>query len=249
MARIRRDKDVHAEDGGWFSSRRHFSFGGYQDPEREGLGPLRVLNDDALVPGAVWPMHPHQDVEAITYVVEGELEHVDSLGGAGRLTAGGVQRMTLGSGAQHAERNGSRDQQLRFLQIWVLPDAPALPPSVERQQHAPEDRADRLLRIVGPASEETPGVVRVHQDAALLVASLSPGTSVTHRVAARRGAYLYVIDGLARLGGEEVSAGDAAETEDPETLEVTAIEPTELAIVDVTLEWAPVGVWATRTES
>src|SRR5262249_21638535 len=116
---IRRDAQIHAEEGGWFQARWHFSFDRYRDPEQMGIGPLRVFNDDRLVAGAEWPMHPHADVEGITYVVEGTFAHADSLGNDGTLLPGGVQRMTLGSGALHSERNGSMTEPMRFLQFWI----------------------------------------------------------------------------------------------------------------------------------
>ncbi|HKE54950.1 MAG TPA: pirin family protein, partial [Actinomycetota bacterium] len=162
MIEIRRDEQIHAEDGGWFKARWHFSFDRYRDPAQMGIGPLRVFNDDRLVPGAEWPMHPHADVEGLTYVVEGTFEHADSLGNGGRLEPGGVQRMTLGSGARHAERNGSVTESMRFLQFWILPDTPSLPPSVEQRQFTREDRLHRLRRIIGPEGGE---VVKVHQNA------------------------------------------------------------------------------------
>src|ERR687888_2186409 len=150
MLRIRRDEQIHREEGGWFLARWHFSFDHYRDPEHDGFGAMRVFNDDRLVPGAVWPMHPHADVEGITYVVEGTFEHADSLGGDGRLLPGAIQRMTLGSGAWHSERNGSKTEPMRFLQFWILPDTASLPPSNEQRQFTKEDRRNRLLEVVSP---------------------------------------------------------------------------------------------------
>jgi redox-sensitive bicupin YhaK (pirin superfamily) len=117
MLEIRRDAEIHEEEGGWFRARWHFSFDHYRDPQQMGIGPLRVFNDDRLVPGADWPMHPHADVEGLTYVLEGTFEHADSLGNGGTLLPGAVQRMTLGSGAHHSERNGSTTEPMRFLQL------------------------------------------------------------------------------------------------------------------------------------
>ena len=134
MLTIRRDKEIHREEGGWFTARWHFSFGHYRDPANDDFGAMRVFNDDRLVPGAIWPMHPHQDVEGLTYVVEGSFRHEDSVGGApGPLPAGAVQRMTLGSGALHSEQNASEDEPMRFIQIWVLPDTAGLEPEVEQK--------------------------------------------------------------------------------------------------------------------
>jgi quercetin 2,3-dioxygenase len=239
---IRRDAQIHAEDGGWFHARWHFSFDRYRDPQQMGIGPLRVFNDDRLAPGAEWPMHPHADVEGITYVVEGTFAHADSLGNDGTLLPGGVQRMTLGSGALHSERNGSTTEPMRFLQFWILPDTPSLTPSVEQRQFTTEERRDRWLPVLGTGGE---GVVTVHQDASAFVASLGPGVSVEHTVEAGRGAYLYVIDGSTALGDDErLGRGDAVKVHGPERVATEATEAAELILVDVPANYRPVGVWA-----
>jgi hypothetical protein len=118
---VRRDREIYAADGGWFRARWHFSFDQYYDPENMGIGTLRVFNHDTLVPGAVWPMHPHRGVEGITYVPAGRFRHDDSLGNGGLLDAGAVQRMTLGSGALHSECNGSETEEVQFIQMWISP--------------------------------------------------------------------------------------------------------------------------------
>jgi hypothetical protein len=241
MLTIRRDRDIHAEEGGWFSARWHFSFGGYRDSEHMGIGPLRVFNDDRLVPGGIWPLHPHRDIEGITYVVEGLFEHADSLGNAGYLEPGAIQRATLGSGMEHSERNGSKDEPMRFLQFWILPDTPNLTPSVEQRQYTRQDRRDRLLRVLGPEGGE---VVKVHQDASASIASLSPGTEVSHELGEGRAAYVYLIAGGATFDGEAVATGDAAIVRDQKALRIRAREDSELILVDVPLRWRPVGVWA-----
>ena len=134
MITVRRDKDIYDIDGDWFRARWHFSFDQYHDPENDSFGAMRVFNDDRLIPGAVWPLHPHRDVEGLTYVVEGTFGHQDSVGGPfGPLPAGSVQRMTLGSGALHSELNASETEPMRFIQIWILPDTGGLPPAVEQR--------------------------------------------------------------------------------------------------------------------
>jgi quercetin 2,3-dioxygenase len=238
---IRRDAQIHAEDGGWFRARWHFSFDRYRDPEQMGIGPLRVFNDDRLAPGAEWPMHPHADVEGLTYVVEGTFEHADSLGNDGRLGPGGVQRMTLGSGARHSERNGSADEPMRFLQFWILPDAPSLPPSVEQRQFEREDRLHRLRRVIGPEGGE---VVKVNQDASTFVAALEPGDEVEHEFGDGRAGYLYVIEGaLALNDAHELETGDAVKALGPEGLGVRAERDAELILIEVPSAYEPVGVW------
>jgi redox-sensitive bicupin YhaK (pirin superfamily) len=241
MLQIRRDAEIYAEEGGWFAARWHFSFDRYRDPEQMGIGPLRVFNDDRLVAGADWPMHPHADVEGLTYVVEGTFEHADSLGQDGTLEHGGVQRMTLGSGALHSERNGSKTEPMRFLQFWILPDTPSLPPSVEQRQFSREDRAGRLLKVIGPEGGD---VVAVHQDASTYVAALEPGAEVQHAFAEDRAGYLYLIAGAARVNEAPLGTGDAAKIFGPEEVAIAADEETELILIDVPVRYTPVGVWA-----
>ena len=241
MIEIRRNAEIHAEDGGWFNARWHFSFDRYRDPAQMGIGPLRVFNDDRLVPGAEWPMHPHADVEGLTYVVEGTFEHADSLGNDGRLGPGGVQRMTLGSGARHSERNGSADEPMRFLQFWILPDTPSLPPSVEQRQFERDDRLHRLRRVIGSEGGE---VVKVHQDASTFVAALEPGDEVEHEFGDGRAGYLYVIEGaLALNDAHELETGDAVKALGPEGLGVRAERDAELILIEVPSAYEPVGVW------
>jgi quercetin 2,3-dioxygenase len=242
MLEIRRDSEIHAEEGGWFRARWHFSFDHYRDPAQMGIGPLRVFNDDRLVPGADWPMHPHADVEGLTYVVEGTFEHADSLGQNGRLQPGGVQRMTLGSGALHSERNGSKTEPMRFLQFWILPEAAGLEPSVEQRQFTREDLRNQLRQVVGPDGGE---VVKVHQRATVHVAVLDPGVEVEHDFKEGRAGYLYLIRGAARLSdGDRLATGDAVKVDGPERVRLQAAEETELILIDVPRQYRPVGVWA-----
>ena len=244
MIQLRANEDIHRTEGGWFSPRWHFSFGQYRDPEQMGFGALRVFNDDRLIPGAVWPMHPHRDIEGITYVVEGTFEHADSLGNGGILLPGAVQRATLGSGMEHSERNGSQGAPMRFLQFWILPDAADLPPSIDQKQFSKEQRTDRLLRVVAPMEQAAPDAVGVHQDASVFVSHLTPGHRVAHETADGRGVYLYLIDGRATLNGEPIRTGDAAKVFEGESIEIEARVPSELILVDVPLRYEPVGVWA-----
>ena len=203
---------------------------------------MRACNDDRLVPGAIWPLHPHQDVEGLTYVVEGSFRHEDSVGGApGPLPAGAAQRMTLGSGALHSEQNASGDAPMRFIQIWVLPDTAGLTPEVEQRVFTRDDRAGRLLRVIGPDGGDAVGI---HQDASVHVASLAAGDEVVHRIGRGRGAYVYLIDGQARFDGEPAATGDAAKVTGQASLAVRAEAPSELILVDVPMEFERVGVWA-----
>ena len=262
MRVIRRDSEIHDVSGGWFRARWHFSFDTYQDPENDSFGAMRVFNDDRLVPGAVWPLHPHRDVEGLTYVVEGLFGHEDNVGGPfGPLPAGSVQRMTLGAGAWHSERNASKTEGMRFIQIWILPDTPSLPPGVEQREFSKDDRSNRLLRAFAPMAEvdgSDPKPVGMHQDASVYVSSLEPGAEVRHEIRTGRGAYLYVIGGRVTLGAtdragesgataDELATGDAAKVTDEPDLAIRAEEPTELILVDVPMRFEAVGIWAGRT--
>jgi redox-sensitive bicupin YhaK (pirin superfamily) len=244
MITIRRDREIHDTSGGWFRARWHFSFDSYRDPENDGFGAMRVFNDDRLIPGAVWPLHPHRDVEGLTYVVEGLFGHEDNVGGAfGPLPAGSVQRMTLGSGALHSELNASQTEPMRFIQIWILPDTAGLTPEVEQRVFTKEDRTNRLLRVIGPDGGEA---VKVHQDASVLVASLEPGVEVVHAIGEGRGAYAYVIAGEADIDDEALATGDAAKVTGQPELRIHARAPSELILVDVPMRFEPVGIWAGR---
>ena len=241
MITLRPASTIHAVDGGWFSARWHFSFDDYRDPAWMGVGPLRVFNDDRLVPGAVWPLHPHRDIEGITYVVEGTFRHEDSAGNGGILLPGAIQRATLGRGMWHSEQNGSATEPMRFVQLWILPDTADLEPSVEQRQLTVEDRANRLLRVIGPEGGD---VVKVHQDASVHVARLEPGAAVEHPLATGRAAYVYLLDGRATLNGRPLATGDAAVVADEGVALAGGETAGELILVDVPLRWTPVGVWA-----
>jgi hypothetical protein len=231
--KIRRDAEISDVDGGWFRARWHFSFDTYSDPEYTRFGTLRVFNDDRLVPGAIWPMHPHKDIEGLTYVVEGSFRHQDDVGGApGPLPAGSVQRMTLGRGAFHSEQNASETEPMRFIQMWIVPTEPGLEPGVEQKVFTEEDRTDTLLKVISGDDSEA---VLVHQDAHVFISRLSPGVEVSHQPGPGRGMYLYVIEGDADVVGQRMTTGDAAEISDESTVAIRADDTTELIAVDVSL--------------
>jgi len=232
--RVRRDAEIYAADGGWFRARWHFSFDEYRDADNMGIGTLRVFNHDTLMPGVVWPMHPHRDVEGITYIVAGEFEHADSLNNGGVLLPGGVQRMTLGSGAYHSERNHSQTEEMQFIQTWIMPAERGLPPSVEQRQYSEEDRRNRLLQILRPEGTEGEGVM-VHRDVWMYVSRLEPGASVAHEFGEGRGGYFYLISGEAEVNGERIRTGDAAYVTGAGRLEARAGEVSELIVVDTPL--------------
>ena len=231
---VRRDSEIYGTDGGWYKARWHFSFDRYVDPENMGIGTLRVFNHDTLVPGADWPMHPHRDVEGITYVPKGHFRHADSLGNGGLLDAGAVQRMTLGSGANHSECNGSQTEPVEFIQMWIMPDTLSLPPGVEQRQYTEADRHNRLLQILRPVGTDGDGVT-VHQDVRMFVSRLDPEREVSHVFGEGRGGYFYLIEGEIELNGERLATGDAAKVLGGGSIDVRALATSELIFVDTPL--------------
>jgi redox-sensitive bicupin YhaK (pirin superfamily) len=230
---IRTDDQISDVDGEWFRARWHYSFDSYYDPAYMGFGTMRVFNDDRLIPGAVWPMHPHRDIEGLTYVVEGSFRHQDDVGGApGPLPAGSVQRMTLGSGAWHSEQNASATEGMRFIQIWIMPAELGLAPGVEQKVFTTQDRTDTLLKVI---SGDGGDAVLVHQDAHVFVSHLTAGAFVTHALPDVRGAYLYVISGDVSVKGERMETGAAAQIVEEPQIRVDAAADSELIVVDVGL--------------
>jgi len=206
-----------------------------------GIGDLRVFNDDRLVPGAAWPMHPHRDIEGITYVAEGTFEHADSRGNGGVLPPGSVQRATLGSGMQHSERNGSKTEPMRFIQMWIMPARRALEPSIEQRSFTAESRRNVLKPVLVPAEgygrDGAPGAadaVTVHQDAAVYAGLLEAGRSVTHAFRAGFGGYLFVVHGS--LARPKLDEGGAAKiVEERELLIEAGPDGAEILLVETRL--------------
>ena len=238
-----RDADtIWHEQGGWFDARWHFSFDRYRDSRQMGVGALRVFNDDRIIAGAEWPLHPHQDIESLTYVVEGQFLHVDSLGNNGRLMPGAAQVMTFSHrGDLHSERNGSTEEPLRFIQFWILPSVAGLETRVQQRQYTIDDRTDRWLQIMGPVGSDG---LDLAQDARALVAHLTDAGSLQHSFDTGRGGYLYVIDGRVAIDGDARQAGDAAKIAGPADLRLTTDAAAELILIDVPIEFEPIGVWA-----
>jgi redox-sensitive bicupin YhaK (pirin superfamily) len=231
---IRRDDEIFYRNGGWFKARWHFSFDDYRDPANMNVGHLRVFNHDTLMPGETWPMHPHQNVEGITYVVAGEFEHADSMGNGGVLLPGGVQRMTLGSGARHSESNHSPTKEMQFIQMWIMPDRPGLEPSLEQKQWTEADRHNRLLQILQPEASDG-DAVSVHQDVSMYVSRLDTDASVEHMITEGRGGYFYLISGEVEMNDEALHSGDAAKIVGAGALTVQATAMSELLLVDTPL--------------
>jgi quercetin 2,3-dioxygenase len=239
---IRKAHTIWHEAGGWFDARWHFSFDRYRDPEQVGVGALRVFNDDRIIAGAEWPLHPHRDIESLTYVVEGHFLHVDSLGNNGRLEPGAAQVMTFShAGDLHSEKNASLAEPMRFIQFWILPSVRGLETRVQQRQYSIEDRSDRWLQIMGPAGTEG---LDLAQDARALVAHLTERGQLQHRFGPGRGGYLYVIDGRVEVDGDRLRTGDAAKVAGATDLTLRTDVAAELILVDVPLEFELLGVWA-----
>jgi len=237
MIKVRKPEDIHLESGaienGTFLGRWHFSFGGHHDPENPRFGPLQVFNDDTLSPGAVWPLHPHRDIEVVTYCAEGEFRHADERGVGGVLKKGWVQHTTVGRGMWHSEINNRQDQEMRFIQMWILPEKLGLKSSVEQKPVEREERANRFLPLV---SGEHPGALPIHQDAQVHAAFVQSGESVTYSLRGHRGAYLYVVEGgPITVGANTVSQFGAAKIEGEALVTVSAEADVELLLVDVSL--------------
>ena len=239
---IRPADTIWHEEGGWFDARWHFSFDRYRDPEQRGVGALRVFNDDRIVPGAEWPLHPHQDIESNTYVVSGHFLHADSLGNNGHLESGAAQVMTFSHGGDlHSEKNGSPDVPMRFIQFWILPSVRGLATTVQQRQYTLEDRTDRWLQIMGPQGEDG---LDLAQDARALVAHLTDAGRLEHTFGPGRGGYLYVIDGRISLDDDPIRTGDAVKITGEATLAMTTDVAAELILIDLPLEFERIGVWA-----
>ncbi|OGL07263.1 MAG: hypothetical protein A3I03_07800 [Candidatus Rokubacteria bacterium RIFCSPLOWO2_02_FULL_68_19] len=230
MKQIIRSKDRYHHEMDWLSTYWHFSFDHYYDPANLSFGLLRVFNDDVIQPGTGFPPHSHQDMEIITYVLEGELEHQDNLGNRGRVHPGEIQVMSAGTGITHAEYNPSKSDLLHLLQIWVLPRTRSLKPRWEQREFSKAERQGRLLPVVSGAADDT---LRIDQDAVISITALDPGQSVTHDVRPGRRAYAFVISGALDVNGDALAAGDQARITDESRLVLAAAAPTELILLDL----------------
>lgn len=228
MFTLRRGADRGSADYGWLKARYSFSFGDYSDPARHHYRALRVLNEDRVAPGGGFPTHGHRDMEILTTVLSGALEHRDSLGNGEVIRPGEWQAMTAGTGVLHSEFNPSATDPTHLLQIWLFPD---------RKSHAPGYR-QRSFAAAGPgwrlvaSPDGAGGSLPIHQDARVYEARLAAGEAARHEAAAGRAAYLHVATGAVTANGQPLAAGDAA-TLEGEPLEVTATEPATLVLFDL----------------
>lgn len=231
MIQVIRSDERHHENHGWLDTRWHFSFADYYDPENEQWGALRVFNDDIIQPGQGFGMHPHRDMEIITYVLSGSLEHRDSLGHRGVIGPGEVQVMSAGRGIRHSEYNASKTDPLHLLQLWIFPRHNGLEPRWEQRVFPPAERSGRLIPVVSDGG--TPGTLSIDQDAQIFIARLAPGEKASHNLRPGRKAYLFLISGEAKLGGNKLRAGDQARIADEEVLGLEAVRDSELILLDL----------------
>jgi len=208
-------------DFGWLASRHSFSFGHYYDPEHMGYRTLRVINDDRVQPGQGFGAHPHRDMEIISIVVEGALEHRDSLGTGSVIRPGEVQRMTAGSGVQHSEFNPSQSDEVRFLQIWIEPNQTGLRPSYEQNAFPFEDMRNSWTLVASRDGRD--GSLTVHQEMSLLRSQLTEAVGVERSFEPGRHAWIQIIEGVVEVDGQLLSEGDGAAIEEPDELIVTSV--------------------------
>ena len=207
-------------DFGWLDSHHTFSFGGYRDPAHMGFGPLRVINEDRVQPGMGFGTHPHSDMEIISYVLEGALEHKDSIGTGSVIRPGDVQRMSAGTGIQHSEFNHSKKEPVHFLQIWLIPEKAGIKPGYEQKRFEDADKKGRLRLVASPDGRE--GSVTVHLDTRLYASVLDSGASVNHGLAPGRLGWLQVARGALELNGQSLKAGDGAAVKNEKELSITS---------------------------
>jgi quercetin 2,3-dioxygenase len=215
----------------WLDSKHTFSFNRYYDPKHMGFGPLRVINDDIIAPKGKFGMHPHEDMEIITYVVRGSIVHQDSTGGAGIIRPGDAQRMSAGTGILHSEANGSDSEAVHMYQIWIEPKEMGLKPGYEQKTFPSEERTNRLRLIA--ASDGREGAVTIHQDADLYAGILGQGTNVTHPLAQGRSAWVQVARGQVTVNGNRLEGGDGAAVRGEQVLEISASEHAEILLFDL----------------
>ncbi|MCU1277577.1 MAG: putative Quercetin 2,3-dioxygenase [bacterium] len=206
MLTIRKADERGHADHGWLDSHHTFSFADYHDPKHMGFGPLRVINDDTVAGGGGFPPHAHRDMEIISYVIEGALQHKDNIGNGSVIKPGDVQRMSAGPGVVHAEYNASKSEPVHFLQIWIMPERGGLPSGYEQKYFSDDDKRGKLRLVASPDGAD--GSVRVQQDARMFASLLEGGQSVEHAIAAGRKGWLHVVKGSAEVNGKGLRAGD-----------------------------------------
>jgi len=231
MLEMRKSGERGAANHGWLSSQHTFSFADYYDSKQMGFGPLRVINEDRVQAGAGFATHSHRDMEIISYVLEGALEHKDSLGTGSVLHYGDVQRMSAGTGVRHSEFNHSATETLHFLQIWIEPKFTGLPPSYEEKYFDPESKRGKLLLVASADARE--GSVLIHQDASVYASILDEDDAMEYVLGAGRRVYLHLIRGKLSVNGTAIERGDALKVTDETLLQLGQAENVELLLFDL----------------
>ena len=231
MIQIRPGQERGGGNHGWLKTQHTFSFGEYWDPKWMGFRSLRVINEDWVAPETGFPTHPHRDMEIITYVLEGKLEHKDSLGTGSVILPGDGQRMTAGSGIRHSEFNPSTTDAVHLLQIWIQPEKAALSPSYEQKSFPEGDKCGKLRLIA--SRDASDGSVKINQDARLYVSLLKPGEEVAHEFAAGRHGWLQVARGEVALNGKMLTQGDGAAISNEKNVSIKGVKDAEVLLFDL----------------
>jgi quercetin 2,3-dioxygenase len=231
MQEVRRSNERGFADHGWLKSYHTFSFADYFDPEHIEFGPLRVINEDRVAPGAGFGTHGHRDMEIISYVLDGELAHRDALGSGSVIRPGDVQRMSAGRGVQHSEFNNSKTQSVHFLQIWIQPNVLSIAPEYEEKRFGPEEKRGRLRLIASPDGAE--GSVRIHQDARVYAGLFTGAERADLEVAPDRRVFVHVARGAISANGEALNAGDALKLVDVRRLALSQGTDAEVLVFDL----------------
>jgi redox-sensitive bicupin YhaK (pirin superfamily) len=231
MISVRKATDRGHFNHGWLDTYHTFSFADYYDATQMGFRALRVINEDRVAPGKGFGMHAHRDMEIVTYVLSGALEHKDSLGHGEVLRPGELQRMSAGTGIRHSEFNPSASESVHLYQIWLLPRTSGLAPSYEQKALAAEERHNRLRLVASPSGDE--GGLTIQQDARLYLATLDAGASVAHSLAVGRHAWLQVLRGAVELNSTPLSTSDGAAISDETSLAIKATQPAEVLLFDL----------------
>ncbi|HEV8615586.1 MAG TPA: pirin family protein [Methylomirabilota bacterium] len=231
MITLRRADERGRGDHGWLDTRHTFSFADYHDPRFMGFSELRVINEDRVAPGAGFPTHGHRDMEILSYVLEGALEHRDSLGTGSVIRPGDVQRMSAGTGVRHSEYNASKTEPVHFLQIWIEPSAAGIAPGYEQKSVPDADKRGRLRLIASPDGRE--GSVTIHQNTLVYASVLEPFEKITYTPAPGRRVWLQVARGAVTLNGQRLGQGDGAAITDERALTIAAVERAEIILFDL----------------
>jgi redox-sensitive bicupin YhaK (pirin superfamily) len=231
MISIRRAGDRGHFDHGWLDTFHSFSFAEYRDPRYAGFRSLRVINEDRVAPGKGFGTHGHRDMEILSFVLAGAMEHRDSLGTGSVIRPGEVQRMTAGTGVRHSEFNASESDMLHFLQVWIFPESDGLPPGYEQRAFPEPERSDRLCLVA--SREGRDGSLTIHQDVDVMVATLRAGASVEHALRPGRAAWVQVASGELGLNGDPMQAGDGAAVTDEESIAMTASRDAAILVFDL----------------